>query len=326
MPTLIIGDLHHQTQHADRIRESEPHRRAVFLGDYFDAEGDTPEDARRTAAWVRERLHEPDCTLLFGNHDLPYAYPRNRHVGCSGVTRAKALAIAEVLSPAEWAAVRLCSQVGPWLVSHAGFTRGQLPAELLLDSGLLARRCADALTAVRSGGIDPLVAAGRERGGLFARGGVTWCDWGGFEGVPGVHQIVGHSRSREQPLRENRAARHSINLCIDYLCGRTYAVVESGQTVIKCLDEGGRVVPLASFDHAELREASALEVARRTPLPARPRKSGGYDYRVGPRRSPGLWATTLRDITLRVERPNPTPPPRTLANYGPERFPPPREE
>ncbi len=304
MPTLIIGDLHHQTHHADRILATEPHERAVFLGDYFDAGDDGPGHARRTAEWVRARLEEPENTLLFGNHDLPYAFPRNPYVGCSGVTHAKSLAISEVLDRADWDAFQLCAWVGPWLVSHAGLSRGLLLAEMLLTPATLEERCREALGRLRYGRFDPLIAAGRERGGDASVGGLTWCDWGAFEGVAGVHQICGHSLSRDEPLRENTETRHSINLCLDYLFGRTYAVVGADETLIKCLDTQGRGVALARYDHSELTRATQAERARRTPPPLPVHEpSHGYDLRLGPRRSSGLWAATLaRGTTLQVAR------------------------
>lgn len=52
MSTLIIADLHHYTENADRWLESQQFDRVIFLGDYFDDFGDNVNDARRTARWL----------------------------------------------------------------------------------------------------------------------------------------------------------------------------------------------------------------------------------------------------------------------------------
>lgn len=253
MRTLVIGDLHHHTETADAIRAAEPHEHVVFLGDYFDDFYDSPLVAAQTALWLKERMAEGRSTLLFGNHDLPYAFDTTNFsfLACSGFTRDKQKEVAKVLQPADWEVFRGSARVGPWLVSHAGFHRELLPAALLRDPAGLEARCAQAVAELRQQRPDSLFAAGRDRGGWAPVGGITWGDWEKFEGVEGVHQIVGHTPSRKHPLREWTTPQ-SNNYCIDFLNGRTYAVVEDAQTTFKRYHPDAEATILDEIPHSRL--------------------------------------------------------------------------
>ncbi|MBS0657748.1 MAG: metallophosphoesterase [Verrucomicrobia bacterium] len=258
MRTLIIGDLHHRTRTADAILASEPHDRVVFLGDYFDDFSDTPGDALATAAWVKQRLSEARCTLLWGNHDLPYAFDADDFpfLSCSGFQRNKLDAIKTVLGPDDWDRLQAYAQVGPWLISHAGFHRDLLPREIVRNQSLLRERCTQAFHSLERREPDLVFAAGKERGGRATIGGITWCDWKRFEGIDGVHQIVGHTPSSDEPLR-HWSPPGSTNYCIDYRKGHTYAVVTEERTFFKQLQPAGR----ESFNLGEV-EHEALGRAR----------------------------------------------------------------
>lgn len=250
MRTLIIGDLHHQTWIADEICDLEPHEEVIFVGDYFDAHLDTPTAARETATWVRARLKQSRSKLLLGNHDLAYAFAAEQFpfVMCSGYQAEKAAAIAQVLDGRHWARLQAFAVVGPWLVSHAGFHRDLLGNELIRDPVALRQRCQAALEALNRREPDPIFAPGRERGGKAAVGGITWCDWKRFEGVEGVHQIVGHTPSKTEPLRHWSPA-WSTNFCIDHGNGQTYAVVTDTCTTFRCLDSRGESLLLETIAH-----------------------------------------------------------------------------
>ncbi|MBS0659881.1 MAG: metallophosphoesterase [Verrucomicrobia bacterium] len=252
MRTLVIGDLHHHTETADAIAAAEPHDGIVFLGDYFDDFYDGPEDARRTALWAQAQLGA-GATLLFGNHDLPYAFNGGDFpfLACSGYTRDKQAAIDRVLDGAAWSRLKVCARVGPWLLSHAGFHRDLLSAEILQDVAALDQRCANALDAMAQRRPDDLLAAGRDRGGWAEVGGVTWGDWDRFIGTDGIHQIVGHTPSRRHALRE-WTTPGSQNYCIDFLNGSTYAVVEDTRTTFKRHHPEGPATILQEVEHARL--------------------------------------------------------------------------
>lgn len=253
MRTLIIGDLHHQTWVADAIIAREPHEQVVFLGDYFDSHTDTPAMARETALWVRAQLERPQSTLLLGNHDLAYAFDAEEFpfVMCSGHQAEKAGAIAQVLGAEDWARMHPFAAVGPWLVSHAGFHRDLLCNELVRDPVALHERCQAALGALENRQPDPIFAPGLARGGKALVGGITWCDWKWFEGIEGVHQIVGHTPSVTEPLRHWTPA-WSTNFCIDHRNGHTYAVVTDSLTSFRCFKSNNESVELETIQHEPL--------------------------------------------------------------------------
>lgn len=254
MRTLIIGDLHHHTGTADEILAREPHDHVVFLGDYFDHFHDTPEHAQATALWVKDRISETRCKLLFGNHDLPYAFDATAFpfIYCSGYDRQKSEAIANVLDASDWEQFSAFAIVGPWLVSHAGFHRDLLPHHVVRSPSALLERCTRALESLRRREPDLLFAAGRDRGGRSEIGGITWCDWRRFEGVAGLHQIVGHTPSKDEPLR-HWSPPNSTNYCIDYLYGHTYALVTDHHTVFKEFrDADHEALILENVDHSWL--------------------------------------------------------------------------
>src|SRR5688500_14181414 len=118
--TLIIPDIHHQIAVVDAVLEREDHDRVIFLGDYFDDFGDTPEKARRTASRRQPRLGDPAMTFLFGNPDLPYLYSV-AGLGCSGFSFEKREAILGVLGPDDWGAVRLHAWVDGFPLTHAAW-------------------------------------------------------------------------------------------------------------------------------------------------------------------------------------------------------------
>ena len=249
-PTLVIADLHHRTGTADAILAAERWERAVFLGDYLDCYEDTPHDALQTALWMKERLADVRCTLLFGNHDLPYAWPHNEHLERPGFTEEKAMAAGAVLATEDWAKLRLFAGAGPWLLSHAGFTAGLVPDDVLREEAALEARCAAALVAATGGDLDPLLRAGRGRGGRQPLGGVTWGDFRCFQPTAGIHQLVGHTPDPHRPLRSARAPG-SLNFCLDHRNGHTYAVIEETHTTFRRILTASRgAQDLARVEHA----------------------------------------------------------------------------
>lgn len=199
-----------------------------FLGDYLDDFFDTPELSAATAAWVRRQI-EAGHRLLWGNHDLPYAFLPKRHP-CAGYSAEKAKAVAKVLSPDHWKKLRLFhivpAEPRPWILSHAGIHRAWLegakdPVARLLEieeealDGLYRRRTTHPI----------LHFCSASRGGRDPYPGVLWMDWGDFQPINGINQIVGHT-----PLHNPDEYSHheSVNWCLDTHL-RHYGVLENGE-------------------------------------------------------------------------------------------------
>lgn len=255
--TLIIADLHHRIAKADAILAYEPHDRVIFLGDTFDQFDDTPEDAHRSAVWLKASLANPAHTHLLGNHDLAYAYPFNANCYCSGFERAKDHAIWQVMDRADWDRAKLCWMQDGILFSHAG-----LSAKLLkratggtvktLDETLvwLDAELRKVREAADVGTDHYLYACGWSRGGREPVGGLTWADFD-IDMLPtSFGQIVGHTPHAKPDfcLREPDTS-HLARVTADQMGDRAlkdtwwtldldtnthhYAVLEDGVLTIK---------------------------------------------------------------------------------------------
>jgi hypothetical protein len=221
--TLIIPDIHHQISVVDEVLAHEEYDQVVFLGDYFDDFGDTPEKARKTATWLKGRLQDPRMIFLFGNHDLPYRFSA-RDLLCSGFTVEKLEAILRVLDQEDWSALRLHAWIDGILLTHAGWNQAFCDAEGRVTREYVDTVCAECLAELEEGRMHPLVAAGTSRGGTAPVGGIVWQDWRELTPVAGLRQVVGHTASTEVRFKN---AECGTAACIDTrLCH--IAVVEDG--------------------------------------------------------------------------------------------------
>lgn len=133
MTYLVIPDIHNRVEEAEHLVRTlgKSVNHVVFLGDYFDNYGDTPDDARKTAQWLKYSLQQDNRTHLMGNHDIPYS-KSYRTCPCPGYTRDKALATygdGSLLTCDDWDKLAIFKlipsgrpDVRPMLLSHAGFT------------------------------------------------------------------------------------------------------------------------------------------------------------------------------------------------------------
>ena len=215
MSTLIIPDVHENIAGLEKLlARAGNHSGTVFLGDWFDSFTRTEQTTRNTLAWLRANGDRQDYTFLWGNHDLPYAYPLEPLM-CSGHNFQTRLLLAE--HPQIWQRFILTEVVDGWRISHAGFTNETA-------YGDIDRRCELTLAGLKHGNIGALVQAGRGRGGSQDVGGCTWLDWEReFKPVEGMRQIVGHTRG-------DCARWNGDNVCIDTDL-KSYAVIEDDGSI-----------------------------------------------------------------------------------------------
>jgi hypothetical protein len=208
---LVIPDIHHNVTAVDGVLAREQYDRVVFLGDYFDDFNDTPERARNTAQWLKQRLRDPRFTFLYGNHDLPYRFSAPG-VECAGFDLDKWQAILDVLDRDDWDLFRLHAWVDGYLLSHAGWNhtftdgRGRITRESI-DSW-----CAECLEELDEGRMHPLAAASPARGGSAAAGGIVWQDWRELQPIVGLRQVVGHTPGIEVRYK---TAEDAFAACLD---------------------------------------------------------------------------------------------------------------
>lgn len=201
---LIISDIHHRIVEAQKMIDTIPHDKLIFMGDVFDRFGDSLEEIKIVAEWYKKIVNKDNVVALFGNHDLPYAYSSNPHFYCSGFTRQKSEVINKIMERGDWNKVKPFHIEQDWLFSHAGLTLGKLkqlvpslsPKNYNLNNinAILEREYNGY---VERGELNfrycSLFGCGWDRGGQDKNGGITWCDFSSFAPIRSVKQIFGHS-------------------------------------------------------------------------------------------------------------------------------------
>lgn len=207
---LILSDIHNKVLTAQKVIDRVPHDKCILLGDYFDSYGDTPEDARKTAIWLKECvLHNPKIVPLMGNHCTSYIFDNNIHFRCSGYTPYKSIAINDVLTSEDKAKFGVYHIDQNHVFSHAGLTnelwreysskfveQGDTETKLEFFDRVMKVISNEAIEAAASNNDTILFAAGWDRGGIYRNGGMNWVDWSRLSPIKGINQIVGHSIHR----------------------------------------------------------------------------------------------------------------------------------
>ena len=188
MKTLVVGDLHGQIEIAKAaIKKDMP---VIFMGDYLDSYVRSVTDQVSTLRYVLDAVEAGQARALIGNHEHSYI---TKGMRCSGWDGATELHVTHLdLSPLEdyiWAE--------GFLLSHAGVSNRLLKYMDISLEDYLAE--------------ENFYQIGRYRGGRDPVGGLFWCDWNQeFEEVPGIPQIVGHTRGHEIRQKGN-------SYCVDCL-------------------------------------------------------------------------------------------------------------
>ncbi len=227
MSFLIVPDVHENIEGLERLLSAAgSHALTVFLGDWFDSHTRTERSTLRTLGWLLANWDNPAYFFLWGNHDLPYAFPNCSDLLCSGhnwTTRALVAQHSQI-----WDRFVLTGQICGVRISHAGFTPET-------GHGDVNRRCEMAMKALRERNVaEPLIQAGRGRGGRQDVGGCTWLDWDDeFRPINGVRQIVGHSRAAEPRWNGD-------SVCLDTDL-RHYAVITTDGGISVYGVDGGKV-------------------------------------------------------------------------------------
>ena len=240
---VVIPDVHNKWKRAEAIVAAESPDRVVFLGDYFDDFGDTPEAAGATAEWLAASLADASRVHLAGNHDLNYM-SRLPGLHCVGRNHLKASAIAR--RGVEWSRLEpFCwlgdagGSDGSWLCTHAGLSAAFLesirPGAGAADvAGVLGAARADLDRIDDAGHRHPFLQAGRARGGWDVSGGIVWCDYvEEYADVPGLRQIFGHTRGGA--VRHGRTAGGGEHYCIDTVL-RHYIAYKDGEVSVRAVD------------------------------------------------------------------------------------------
>lgn len=197
---LVLSDIHHKTDQADKIIRQVGADKVICLGDAFDDFYDTPEIVRNTSEWFVDFINNPKHIFIAGNHEMSYSIPQSPY-RCSGYEQWKDFIINDIVPRKDWGKMVYYHILdGKWLLSHAGLHKHHVPkhiADLHQDRPAFLKAIAGYLDEeIIKGfrGESWVFRAGRSRGGFQNVGGLTWCDFEReFYPVKGLNQIVGHT-------------------------------------------------------------------------------------------------------------------------------------
>jgi hypothetical protein len=202
MRTLIVADLHHRVDEAEKIIKLEKPDQTIFLGDYWDDFNDTPEMVTHTTEWFSWSVDQPNRIHLFGNHDLSYF---NAKFACSGWEQWKTFIISDIVSNKDWEKLKTYYFLdNTFLLSHAGLHKLHVPDYIISLRGdrnafykeldIFLQQASEVGFKANSN-ISWIFNAGKARGGYFQNvGGLTWCDFEReFYPIVGLNQICGHT-------------------------------------------------------------------------------------------------------------------------------------
>jgi len=205
MKIIAIGDVHNHIKAAEAIAQKyEDTHKIIFTGDYFDDFGDNAEVARKTALWLKSSLMKPNRIHLLGNHDLGY-HTRCEYIDkgkvmklymCSGFTEAKDAMITEILGNTEWDKCKLHHFENNWHFTHAGMCDDWFEHPVLgMTNETILKNIKDMETSLFNREYNAAIgAAGRCRGGMYPKGGITWHDHQReAQPVKDVFQVYGHT-------------------------------------------------------------------------------------------------------------------------------------
>ena len=214
MKTLVVPDVHLKISRVKKIIDAhEDADETVFLGDWFDSFPSKQSDLPVTVGFLNNNHTNPQYRLLFGNHDLQYAYPRVQGLKCSGWTGPNDEYIQTNLDYKVWTSFEFAVHTQGWVISHAGIHSYLLPPYDEPIDDLIHRIEYKAYSALDRGEVCLEIRPGMSRGGSQFVGGLTWLDWDAeFEAVPEVNQIVGHSYGKKPRMIRTK---DSTNWCID---------------------------------------------------------------------------------------------------------------
>lgn len=232
---LLLTDIHLNTAKADKIIKWEAPDKVVLMGDYFHEFDDTVDQNLKAAIWLKNKLWDPNYTVLLGNHDCSHN-PYNKTAPCSGWTWDKHDAVNSILTWEDWRRFHFFTFVNEYLITHAGLHSFYLPSSRISVEKFLLSESRKAFKALGVRDQDHWFwAAGRARYGPARYGGLVWRD-ADRENSPisGLRQIFGHTPQRVEDPKD--LWKDKENLCIDTRL-RYYVIFHGKNLEIKCADD-----------------------------------------------------------------------------------------
>jgi len=211
----VYGDVHFHIESAQSFLDHEKPKKVIWLGDFTDSAGDSPERAKATGKWLRETmLARPDDIFIQSNHDLAYRFPETDKYKICGWTKEKHEAFYSEFTAELWDRFVIAHKErwngqDVWF-SHAGLNKIFFPFGKF-DEAHLARISKIALDNGNKEEYNPLLDHWHY--------GPMWQRWSVFPLLDGICQVVGHS-TYECPQIRAIADKPEWNICFD--CAHTY--------------------------------------------------------------------------------------------------------
>lgn len=230
--TLIISDIHHRWQKAEKLILKEKPDKTIFLGDYFDNFDDSAFEARETAQWLKGSLKFKNRIHIRGNHDTHYE-SQNTRLKCSGYELKKDIVINEIMKATDWRKLYWFHYENGWLFTHAGVHPLYVGPQVNRIEIYMAEEAKKAnYVYFESKGSHWFWHIGASRYGWDGIGGITWCDANReFEAVPGQKQIFGHTP--QQVTNVDELWLDENNLCLDTHSNHYALMDERGNVTVK---------------------------------------------------------------------------------------------
>jgi hypothetical protein len=197
MKVLVIPSIHCNYQKAQKIIDMIDHDKIIFLGNIFDiGDKNNYKKTMNTAIWLKIMLSQSNDTVLWGNHDIQYAYPivNKKTVNYN---EEKYVIINNILDLNDWNKFKKYTIHQNFYLSHAGFTAPLFSKNDLWNGDLNTKQLIDEqfdnlITLGQSQYFDPseLTNGKNKYGGLF------WCDIREFKPILGISQIFAHTRTK----------------------------------------------------------------------------------------------------------------------------------
>jgi hypothetical protein len=231
MNLIVIGDIHNHWAEAEQIASLyDKTHKVIFLGDYFDDFGDTAEDAKQTAFWLKESLNKPNRIHLMGNHDINYSYLNYKKdsngnlqniYNCSGYDMKKDHVINAYMLTSDWDKIKFAHYENGFWFSHAGFHPYwfEHPVNGMGNDYILERLAHAKDDYVNRTWNEVIGAVGRCRGGNQKVGGLLWLDdYSEGQLISNFKQVFGHTPTMNKiSINYDPDIKKALNINVD--CG-----------------------------------------------------------------------------------------------------------
>lgn len=216
MKYVFVGDIHGKWEAVEEALAKDGLK--IFMGDIIDSYDRTYKDHEKCYDLVFAAIENGNAQCLYGNHELSYLVPQIHR--CSGYSRDYQRLIDSVQSSINKLFIYwMYNPDVNLLATHAGITNPllQLSYENLEQNYVLAKIEDWLIDNIGADRDNPCHWIGQDRGGRHNYGGIFWGDWLYHIPIPGLLQVMGHTRGNGIRQKGKDLEETGISYCIDCL-------------------------------------------------------------------------------------------------------------